>query len=88
MQDSLTVRLQSPLTLSEASCFAGMEATRAFEEHGGFHSVHEAYGVLMEEVEEFFDEVKKKNKARSKVAMRAELLQIAAVAIKAAACIK
>lgn len=48
-----------------------------------FHSAHEAYGVLAEEVDEFWDEVKKKRKNRDPELMRAELKQIAAVAIRA-----
>lgn len=35
------------------------EAEKALAKYGHFNSTHELYGVLMEEVEEFFDEVKK-----------------------------
>lgn len=48
-----------------------------------YNSAHEAYGVLAEEVDEFWDEVKKKRSKRDPAAMRAELKQIAAVAIRA-----
>ncbi len=63
----------------------GVEAARALVRHGPFRSAHEAYGVLLEEVEEFWDEVRKRDGVRSKELMRAELIQVAAVAIKAAA---
>jgi len=49
--------------------------------HGLYHSPHEAYGVLMEEVDEFFDEVKRKR--IDPLAMRKELIQVAAVAVRA-----
>ena len=63
------------------------EAVAAVINHGPFRSAHEAYGVLAEEVDEFWDEVKRKRAERSKERMRAELIQVAAVAIKAAACL-
>lgn len=47
-----------------------------------FNSAHEAYGVIKEEFEEFWDEVKKKESDRSFKAMQAELLQVAASALK------
>lgn len=46
-----------------------------------FHSAHEAYAVLLEEVEEFWQEVKKKD--QSPEAMRKELIQIAAMSMSA-----
>ena len=49
-----------------------------------FNSAHEAYGVISEEVAEFFDEVRLKRKDRNPLRMRHELTQIAAVAIRAA----
>jgi NTP pyrophosphatase (non-canonical NTP hydrolase) len=63
------------------------EIERAIEQHGGYNSAHEAYGVLAEEVDEFWEEVRKKRKDRSKEDMRKELIQIAAVAVKAAHCL-
>jgi hypothetical protein len=63
---------------------AGKEAERAIERHGDFHSAHEAYGVLAEEVHEFWMEVLQKRHLRSPARMQAELIQIAAVAMKAA----
>lgn len=41
------------------------------------HSLHEAYAVILEEVEEFWDEVRKQTSARDPEAIRHELVQIA-----------
>ena len=60
------------------------EADRAVKEHGQYNSLHEAFGVLLEEVDEFWDEVKLKRKKRSRDRIRKELVQIAAVCLKAA----
>lgn len=46
------------------------------------HSAHEGYAVILEEVDELWDEVKKKREDRSKRKMRDECIQIAAMAIK------
>jgi hypothetical protein len=60
----------------------GAEAARA-EKHGKFFAnAHEAYGVILEEVEEFWDIVKLKKRERSRAKMREELIQIAAMAVK------
>ncbi len=56
----------------------------AKEKHPPIASVHEGYAVILEEVDEFWDEVKKKKKLRSKSAMREELVQIAAMAQRTA----
>ena len=52
-------------------------------EHGEhYHSAHEGYGVMAEEVDELWDEVKKKRKNRDPKNMRAECVQIACCALK------
>ena len=71
----------------------------AREKYGPFNSTHEVYGVLIEEVQEFFDEVKIKNadpdlfeelpdyviedKNLKKSRMINELMQIAAISLRA-----
>jgi hypothetical protein len=45
-----------------------------------FHSPHEGYGVILEELDELWDEVKKRKP--DKVNMRAEAVQVAAMAMK------
>lgn len=51
---------------------------------GTQHSAHESYAVLLEEVEEFWAEVKLKKELRSRPKMLMELVQIAAMAQRAA----
>ncbi len=60
------------------------------EKYGYFNSTHEVYGVLIEEVEEFFEVVKTgnyKNDDQEKWVkvdrMKSELTQIAAIALRA-----
>lgn len=59
------------------------EIERASIEHAPYSSAHEAYGVLAEEFREFESEVFKKAAERSKDRMRAELVQVACVAVRA-----
>jgi NTP pyrophosphatase (non-canonical NTP hydrolase) len=60
------------------------EKNRAREFNGSFSSLHEIYGVLAEETQEFFDEVRKKPDDRDPNNLLSELVQIAAVAEMAA----
>ena len=59
------------------------EVTRAMGLHPSQHSAHESYAVILEEVDEFWEEVRKRNCQRDKQAMRTELIQIAAMAVRA-----
>lgn len=58
------------------------ELTRARKIHGGqpFNSAHEGFAVLVEEVDELWNEVKKRE--HDPVAMRKEAIQVAAMAIR------
>lgn len=58
------------------------EYKRAIDQHGHFHSLHEAYGVILEEVDEFWDEVKKRRGERNLENLKKELIQIAAMCQK------
>lgn len=61
------------------------EANAAQEKYGDFASMHEAYGVLAEEVDEFFDAVRMRQRLPDRPRMlRAEAIQIAAVALRIA----
>ena len=66
--------------------WATKRATELCEElrtaHKPFNSPHEAYGVIAEELDEFWEEVRKKGYLRSRPAMMLELLQIAACAMR------
>lgn len=52
--------------------------------HGPLHSAHEAYAVILEELDEFWEEVRKKQQYRDPVAMRTERLHVAAMCVRAA----
>jgi hypothetical protein len=56
------------------------ELASARRKHRPMHGAHEGYAVLLEELDELWDEIKKKNP--DKVAMRAEALQVAAMAVR------
>lgn len=58
------------------------ELEQATKTHGPLNSAHEAYAVMLEEVEEFWAEVKLKRNLRSKDRMRNELVQVAAMALR------
>lgn len=60
------------------------ELKRARDGHAKQHSLHEGFAVLLEEVDEFWDEVKKKSKNRDLQKTLAELVQIAAMAQRTA----
>lgn len=56
------------------------ENNRALEQYGPINSLHEGYGVLAEEIAEFFDEVRKKDSDREPDAILGELVQIGTMA--------
>lgn len=62
---------------------AKSEADRANTMHGGFTNIHEAYAVLLEEVDEFWELVRLKKIHREPYKVREELVQIAAMCGKA-----
>lgn len=64
--------------------FVEDEIAAAREKHAPYNSAHEAYAVILEELDEFWDEVKKKREKRDPVLMFRELVQIAATAERAA----
>lgn len=61
------------------------EVTLATGNWPPFNSAHEAFGVLLEEVDELKAHVWTKQKNRDLVAMRKEAVQVAAMAIRFAA---
>lgn len=58
------------------------EYRRATSKWGVFSSAHEGYAVLLEEVDELWDEVKRKQSARDLDIMRKEAVQVAAMALR------
>ncbi len=59
------------------------ELGRARAGNGPMASAHEAYAVILEELDEFKAEVFKKSSQRSRLRMRSELVQVAAMALRA-----
>lgn len=59
-----------------------IEAARG--SHKPINSAHEGYAVILEELDEFWEEVRKKRSERSHDRMVAELVQIAAMAQRTA----
>lgn len=60
------------------------EVMRARKGHAPINSAHEGHSVILEEVEEFWDEVKLKREARDPGKMWNELVQVAAMAMRTA----
>lgn len=61
------------------------EYNEAGAKFGAFNTSHEAYAVILEEMDELWDEIKKKSYRRSKRnknAIRREATQVAAMAIR------
>lgn len=57
-----------------------LESARA--SHGPLNSPHEAYAVMLEELDEYKEWVWMKSSKRNQKKMRAELVQLAAMAIR------
>ena len=55
----------------------------ATEHWGGFNSLHEAYAIVLEEMDELWDEVKRSQKDPKRMPyVREEALQVATMAIR------
>lgn len=58
------------------------EVLRAQGLHSPLNSDHEAYAVMQEEVDEFWQEVKKKREHRNRQHLEKEAIHIAAMAVR------
>ncbi len=68
---------------SHSMALAGEAATelrRACEKHAPMNTAHEGYAVILEELDELWDEVKAQQQSKAK--MRKEAVQIAAMALR------
>jgi len=54
------------------------EEARGLRLYGEYHNLHEAYAILLEEVDELWDDIKKNRRAHAVV----EAIQVAAVALR------
>ena len=69
-------RINRILLAVKQELFKGMQL------HQAYNSVHEAYSVILEELDEFWDEVRKKRQDRSQALMSRELIQVAATSLR------
>lgn len=59
------------------------EFNAAATNHAPLNSLHEAYAVILEEVDELWQQVKLKQRLRNNANIKTELRQIAAMALRA-----
>jgi hypothetical protein len=74
---------QSGVRANFLDCVAE-ELERARDGHAPINSAHEGYSVILEELDEFWQEVKRKRSERDPEAMWSELVQVAAMAARTA----
>ena len=68
--------MQKVLDLVKEECF------RADSLHGPLKFPHQAYGLMLEELDELWDEIKKKRENRNFNDMQREAIQLAALAVR------
>lgn len=76
------VNIEPNLLLKRAAVDALDEAIRAKNLHEPMHSAHEAFAVLLEEVDELKAHVWQKQRDRVLTNMRKEAIQVAAMALR------
>lgn len=69
-------------TIPEIVAEIQTEFQRASDSYPPFHSAHEGFSVLAEEVDELWELVRVKHKLRSAEQMQTEAIQIAAMALR------
>ena len=71
------------IELTFPQCVA-QELRLARQKHRPLNSAHEAYAVILEELDEFWEQVRLKREDREPIVMLVELVQIATMAQRAA----
>lgn len=79
------IDLDDTLGILSVAGVASLEAAEARAKFGPMHSAHEAYAILLEEVDELWEHVKVNQTKRDLEAMQKEAMQVAAVALRFAA---
>lgn len=82
LEDLRRARTPQSILIDNILSRVAQELSGATEDHPPLHSAHEAYSVILEKLDEFWEEIKKKEKVRSVFLMRCELVQIAAMACR------
>lgn len=80
MSDYIQREAGDPPTEDLLAVFA--EYREATSHYDPFHSMHEGFAVLLEEVDELWNEVKKNPRERDPAKVRAECIQVAAMAMR------
>ena len=70
------------MTQETAMFIVKQELEKAVAEHGPMVSDHDGYAVILEELDELWDEVKKRPALRSQESMELEAMQVATMAIR------
>ena len=75
------------MTPEQAKSAVMAETAMALAVHGEFRSAHEGFAILKEEVDELWDEIKRKeNDPERKRNMKQEAIQVGAMAVKFLIC--
>ena len=72
----------TPVGQDEIATAIFAEVERAKRHNEKFASLHEAYAVILEELDEVWDITRMKRKDRKALALRKEFIQVAAMAVK------
>ena len=81
--DDATIRLdRTGMKIAEVMNSVENEIQRAVELHGPMNSLHEGYAVILEEMDELWDQVKLRAHNRDLENIREEAIQIAAMAAR------
>ena len=70
------------MTAEDAIRLICEEYSRATAKNGAFNSAHEGYAVILEELDELWDEVKLKASLRDPDRMQKEAVQVGAMALR------
>ena len=70
------------MTIDKAIGLARKELERAQQRFPPFHSHHEGYAVIREEMDELWDEIKQSKSLRAAKLVRLEAVQVAAMALR------
>jgi hypothetical protein len=70
------------MTADQLAQEAAVELERAQSLHPAFTSPHEGYAVILEELDELWDEVRASKPGSGRDAMRKEAIQVAAMALR------
>lgn len=80
--ETIEVKIGKDQFIDVAMGMIRRELMEATAQHGSFHSLHEGWAVILEELDELWDEVKKRSKERDLLATAKEATQVGAMAAR------